>query len=298
MRHIIPISGKDSLTTALVQMQRAPEYSYELMYNVTGVELPEVDDWLSRVEQYLGLSIHRVGKNLEDIIDEQGMLPNVKARYCTRMAKIYPMEDWIGVEPALVYYGIRADEKRTGYINTKKPNITPIYPLVEEGIGLDGVMERLHAINLMPPSFFWQSLYADVVQLLGSDAVLIERLHPIARQQLFAGRTRPNCFFCFFQRGYEWVWLLETHPDLFWRSVEIEETTGAEDYTWRYKQSLRELAEKAPQMKANRAKKVASAICDMFAPKQAKWFDDGNGDEAGDVPDMLQVVSCGLLCGK
>lgn len=41
IRHIIPISGKDSLCTAIVQRQ-AEALEYEYLFNPTGSELPEV----------------------------------------------------------------------------------------------------------------------------------------------------------------------------------------------------------------------------------------------------------------
>lgn len=294
MKHYIPISGKDSFKTWLVQVARDPEKEYIPLFNPTGVELPPVFEWLDRVEKYIGVKIVHVGDNLEDIIAEQGILPSIKARFCTRMSKIYPMEDFIGSEPCFVYYGIRADEKRTGYINTKKPNIIPVYPLVEENIGLDDVYTSLYNIGLLPPSFFWQSLYDRVVQLLGNDTTQIEKLHPITRQQLFSWRTRMNCSFCFFQRAYEWVGLLEHYPDLFWNAAKIEQETGGSDFTWRYKQSLSVVAEKASEIKERRARKVAK----FFLPKQGNLFDVLDSDEDGDIPDLLTSVSCGLFCGK
>ena len=41
MRHIIPISGKDSLATAISQRARFPDVPYEYVYNDTRMELPE-----------------------------------------------------------------------------------------------------------------------------------------------------------------------------------------------------------------------------------------------------------------
>lgn len=113
-RHIIPISGKDSLATAIVQTTREPNLDYEFIYNDTRMELPETYEWISKVELTLGITITRAGKNLEAIIAEQGILPSPKTRYCTRLAKIFPMQDFIGKDSATVYIGIRADEDRTG----------------------------------------------------------------------------------------------------------------------------------------------------------------------------------------
>ena len=69
-RHIIPISGKDSLCTALVQIKINPDLNYEFVFNPTGAELPCVFDWLDKVELYLGKPIARVGKDLLEIIED------------------------------------------------------------------------------------------------------------------------------------------------------------------------------------------------------------------------------------
>ena len=291
MRHILPVSGKDSLATAIVQMRRAPELPYEAMFNPTGAETPEVDEWIDRAAEYLGIPIQRVGANLEAIIDEQGILPSMRVRYCTRLAKIYPMEDWIGKDEAVIYYGIRADERRAGYDNASRPNLHPSYPLVECGIDLDGVLAILESVDLLPPAFFWQSLYDLTRELLGPFADVLDRISSLTKRQLFAGRSRMNCFFCFFQRGYEWVWLLETHPDLYWHAAEIEDNTGAAGYTWRQGRSLHDVARMAETIKRKRARKIAR----LLLPQQADMFSDAEDDE---VPDLLSVVSCGLFCGK
>ncbi len=41
-------------------------------------------------------------------------------------------------------------------------------------------------------------------------------------------RSRPGCYFCFFQQKIEWVWLYEQHPRLFHQALEYEK----EGYTW------------------------------------------------------------------
>ena len=100
-RHIIPISGKDSLATAIVQMAMEPNLHYEFVFNQTGSELPETFPWLSKVEETLGIHIHRIGADLEGIIASYNyFLPSATARYCTRQSKIEPFEDWIGTSPA------------------------------------------------------------------------------------------------------------------------------------------------------------------------------------------------------
>lgn len=281
MRHIVPISGKDSLATAIVVKEILQIPDVEYIYNDVGADIPDVSDWLARVERERGITIHRIGESLEDIILDQGILPSFRSRYCTRMAKIYPMEDYLGNDPCIVYFGIRADENREGYRQTKK-NIIPNYPLQTLGITLEGVYRLIG--DLAPPDFFWQRLYNSVTAYTTEDKLraLPKHIH----SQLFSWRTRMNCYFCFFQRQYEWVGLLEHYPDLFWRAVELEESIGAKNFTWNPSKSLRTMALQADQIIDRRARRVA------------KWVNGiAEVDEEG-ISEMINVVSCGLLCGK
>lgn len=50
-------------------------------------------------------------------------------------------------------------------------------------------------------------------------------------------RSRSGCFFCFFQRKIEWVWLYEQNPTKFFLAMEYEKT----GYTWMQDERLEEL---------------------------------------------------------
>jgi hypothetical protein len=296
-RHIVPISGKDSATTAILLREMYPSLNYEYVYNVTGAELPEINAWLAKMEHHLGKPIYRIGSDLENIIYEQGMLPGVKSRFCTRLSKLYPMEDWIGDEGAVLYLGIRADEDRAGYIPLGKSQIEPRYPLAQAGYKLNDVLDSLKQLDLLPPDFEWTRIKQAVIARLGFNAHWLNNFTEIEQRQMFAGRTRPNCSFCFFQRVYEWVWLYDTHPDLFWKAVEIEDNVGDGDrrekaFTWRPEGGLRKLLERAEKI---RTKRVTQLVNMIRARAQQTLFVFDVSDEA---PDLLQVVSCGLLCGK
>lgn len=225
MRHIIPISGKDSLATAIVQKTMEPELNYEYVFNPTGAELPEVFEWIDKVEKYLGQEIVRVGADLDTIIQEYNyFLPNSQARYCTRRSKIEPFVDWIGGEQATVYYGIRADEQREGFNNTTSQNIIASHPLQKLGIGMKEVYLIINSKGLKPPTFFWKSVYDEVCRILGYDVK--NHLSEWMFDMLFAWRSRANCYFCFNQRLYELVGLLEHHPDLFDKAESYEYLGG------------------------------------------------------------------------
>src|SRR5690349_3150665 len=106
MRHIIPLSGKDSAATALVQLAREPHLPYEFIFCDVQMELPETYAWLAKLEKTLGISIVRIGKSLEEVIAEQNMLPSQNRRFCTKYGKIFPMRDYIGDDEATQYFGI------------------------------------------------------------------------------------------------------------------------------------------------------------------------------------------------
>lgn len=296
MRHIIPISGKDSLATAIVQKNINPNIDYEYVYNITGAELPEVFDWLKKVEKYLESDILFVGADLIDIIEKyKGFLPSRLARYCTRQAKIEPFEKWVGEEDCYVYYGIRADENRPGYDNSKNEFITPIYPLRKNNIGIEQVYDIITSAEIKPPSFFWKSVYDSVVSKIPN--VEIETiLKPWQIDYVFSWRTRANCFFCFNQRKSEWVGLLEHYPDLFWKAESMEHVGS--NYYWNSNgHSLMDIYADRNQIKQRHIRKVRGLISKIYNSRysQSSLFDF---EKEEGLIDFFKMTNCGLFCGK
>lgn len=296
IRHIIPISGKDSLATALVQTTYKPELNYEYVFNPTGLELPEVFEWIDKVGNYLGKPIIQVSNPLLPIIKEKYnyFLPSQNARYCTRESKIEPFVDWVGDGACNVYYGIRADENRAGFNNKTSPNITPVYPLQQMGIGLQAVYLIVNNAGLKPPTFFWESVYVEVKRILGFDPK--DLLPEWMFDMLFSWRSRANCDRCFNQRYYEWVGLLEHHPNRFWDAEKME-NKGTEEseksFTWSSnKKSLNQINLERIRIKIKRIDQIVKAIRNW---QQLNIFED---DAHNEIFDVLQVKSCGLFCGK
>jgi hypothetical protein len=288
MRHVILISGKDSLAAALAQVARAPGLPYEFLFNDVGAELPETYAWLARVEAETGWALARVGADLRARIRRKGgFLPSRRARYCTPDCKIEPTEAYVGRDECTVYYGLRADEPRTGYVPVGKPNITPAYPLRDLGVDLRGVFSILDARGLMPPDFFWPRLYeAASARLAPAWPGWEGALSRLERRLLFAGRTRANCFFCFFQRRYELLWLRETHPDLYAEARALER----DDYSFREGFPLAELEK--PEVRERLFERRVAHVCEVVTARF-------QGDLFGEPPDNeLGLTSCGLLCGK
>jgi hypothetical protein len=229
VRHICGISGgKDSSALAIYLRERVPDMEY--FFCDTGAELPETYEYLDRLEVALAKPIARLNprKGFDHWFEVfRGALPSPQMRWCTKKMKIEPLEEWIGDSPAISYVAIRADEaSRKGYVSSK-PNITTLFPFIEDGIDKDGVMRILDEAGVGLPSYYeW--------------------------------RTRSGCYFCFYQRKAEWVGLAERHPDLWEKAVSIERKvivdargTNAADfkdqamrgrnYTWAGGESLLEL---------------------------------------------------------
>jgi 3'-phosphoadenosine 5'-phosphosulfate sulfotransferase (PAPS reductase)/FAD synthetase len=213
-RHILSLSGgKDSTALAIFMRDRIPDMEY--VFCDTDKELTETYEYLNHVEAFLGKKIVRL--NAKAGFDHWlevygGYLPSPNIRWCTRMLKLKPFEEYVGDDPVVSYIGIRADEDRVGYISTK-PNIRAVFPLKDAGIDLSGVIKILEDSGIgLPPYLKW-------------------------------GRTHSGCFFCFFQRPIEWVRLLETHPDQFEQAMTYEKISDdpGKTFTWIQGMSLSEL---------------------------------------------------------
>lgn len=204
MRHVLGISGgKDSAALAVYMRDKVPQMEY--FFCDTDKELPETYEFLSRLEAYLGKRIERLAsrKGFDHWLKVYGgYLPSPSMRWCTRMMKLKPLEDWIGEEPTTSYVAIRADENRVGYVSTK-PNISTVFPFRDAGLGHEDIVRILDDASIGLPSYYeW--------------------------------RSRSGCYFCFFQRKSEWAALRRRHPDLFELAAAYEKDAeeGASAFTW------------------------------------------------------------------
>jgi len=290
MRYVIPISGKDSLATAIIQNKIEPDLPYEYLFNDTGFELPETYNWLKCVNNQLGFNLITVGESLEDIIWLEGILPSPKTRFCTRKSKIIPMENFLIGGEVTIYLGLRYDEKgRKGYIPPKKSKITPRYPLIENEIILNDIY-KIVPENLLPPSFFWPELFERVKEKLKPFNIDLKEsdLSHKEKSILFSWRSRPNCYNCFYMSYYEWIGLSEFHPLLFLKAVDMENTTGASNYTINQGIDLVSILKYREHYLNNRANKVCKIYLQM--KQQTKFL---LSDQ-----DMILDYNCGPFCGK
>ena len=204
-RHVLGLSGgKDSAALAIYLKDHRRDDGIEYFFCDTGAELREVYEYLDRLEDYLGRPIKRLssGRDFDHHLKRfNGFLPAPHARWCTRVMKLEPLEAYVGNDPCISYIGIRADERRGGYIS-HKPNIKPAYPFIDDGIVKSDVFRILQESVGVPEYYKW--------------------------------RSRSGCYFCFFQRKQEWLGLADNHPDLFERAKSYEKVdpeTG-KLFTW------------------------------------------------------------------
>ena len=217
-RHVLGLSGgRDSAALAVFMRDTCPDLDIDYFFTDTGKELPEVYEFLVKLEGFLGKPILRLNPDRDfDFWLKQfnNFLPSAQARWCTRKLKLRPFEDW--VRPMLEdgstvysYVAIRADEEyREGY-SSKRDSLIVKLPLKEAGIDKAGVLEILDGAGIGLPAYYeW--------------------------------RTRSGCTFCFFQQKIEWIRLMERHPNYFEEAKAYEKNAvdHGSPFTWSQGESL------------------------------------------------------------
>lgn len=224
-RHVLGLSGgRDSAALAVYMRQYHPEIEIEYFFTDTGKELPEVHEFLGRLEGFLGKPILRLNPDRDfDFWLKQynSFLPSPQTRWCTRQLKLRPFEDWL--RPMLdtgtrvfSYVAIRADEEfREGY-SSKHDNLKVKLPFKEAGIDKSGVIDLLESSGIGLPKYY-------------------------------SWRSRSGCTFCFYQQKIEWVRLMEQHPEAFEEAKSYEKTAldQGSPFTWSQGESLDMLAQPA-----------------------------------------------------
>lgn len=273
-RHVLGLSGgRDSAALAVYMRHYHPEIDIEYFFTDTGKELPEVYEFLGRLEGVLGKPIQRLNPDRDfDFWLKQynSFLPSVQTRWCTRQLKLRPFEAWI--KPMLAegtkvysYVAIRSDEEyREGY-TSKHENLVVRLPFKDAAVDKAGVLELLDSSGLGLPKYYnW--------------------------------RTRSGCTFCFFQQKIEWVRLREHHSEAFEEAKRYEKTAldGGSPFTWSQGESLEELErpERIEQIKADHAERLrrskAKVSVNPLRPD----------DEPLDIDDLYGQAKACLACHK
>lgn len=221
-RHVLGISGgKDSAALAVFVRHHHPEIEVEYFFTDTGKELPEVYEFLGRLEGFLGKPILRLNPQRDFdfwLREYNHFLPSAQTRWCTRQLKLAPFEQWVrpmlaAGDTVVSYVAIRADEEyREGY-TSKNKNLKIRLPFREFGINKRGVMDILESSGVGIPKYYnW--------------------------------RSRSGCTFCFFQQKIEWVRLREEHPEAYEDAKTYEKNAleHGSPFTWTKGESLDDLA--------------------------------------------------------
>lgn len=134
--------GVDSTALALLMEDATP------VFTDTGWEPTEIYAHITRFEAVTGRAVVRLQSKhgtLPGYIEQQKFLPNHGARFCTRLFKIEPMNQYLANNlPATLNIALRADEsadQRVGNL-TEMEGLTIAYPLRERG------MTRLDVVHV------------------------------------------------------------------------------------------------------------------------------------------------------
>jgi hypothetical protein len=190
MRHILGLSGgKDSSALAVAMKERHPELEMEYVITPTGNELPEMVEHWRKLSALLEkpLTVISSGKSLTGLIQIQRALPNNRQRWCTRILKIEPYEQFLyTASPCVSYVGLRADEEgREGGLYGHIEGVEQRFPFREWGWG-----------------------YKEVVTFLDERGIVIP--------------DRTDCAWCYDQKLHEWWNLWKDHPERFRQGEEME----------------------------------------------------------------------------
>lgn len=195
--HIVGLSGgKDSTCLALALKEKEPR-PYTYIYTPTGDELPEMEAHLRRCEELLGEPLMRLENGtLASQIKANNMLPNFRARWCTRLLKLKPA-GWFYAEhqPLVAYIGLRDDEDERegtrpgGDSASLNAEVRQDFPLQRWGWGLEEVWGFLNDRGIEIPE-------------------------------------RTDCARCPYQKLGEWYNLWKDHPEIYADAVNDEAAYG------------------------------------------------------------------------
>lgn len=190
--HIVALSGGKDSTAMALRLKEVEPRQYTYICTPTGDELPEMEGHWERLEDILQAPILRLRDEAQDIyglIRQMKMLPNWRARWCTRILKIEVAQQYYNEhKPAIAYVGLRADEQREGN-KLYDADIEQRFPMQEWGWTEARVWQYLHEKGMKIP-------------------------------------RRTDCAMCFYQRIGEWWNLWKDHNERYIIIEQLEDEIG------------------------------------------------------------------------
>jgi len=195
--HIVPISGgKDSTCLALALREKEPR-PYTYIHTPTGDELPEMMAHMERLGELLNQPIITITNGtLASVINDNKMLPNCHARFCTRILKLRPAGQFYAkIAPVVAYVGLRDDEDERegtrpgGDSAAINSDVRQDFPFQRWGWDIDSVWSFLEDCGVTIPD-------------------------------------RTDCARCPYQKLGEWFNLYKDHPDIYASAEADEERFG------------------------------------------------------------------------
>jgi len=221
--HVIAVSGgKDSAALTIYLKRKYPDREFMYLFYDTGEELQETYLYINDLESRLGIKIKKIlpEKSFKQLLLEHNdFLPSPTQRWCTRKMKVETFLNEMKQYNDYTIYnyvGIRADEDREG-LKPPFENIITVMPFKDDGITLNDVKRILEESGLGLPRYY---------EPIKDEKYDIEYY-----------RSRSGCYFCFYMRQIEWVWLYEKHPEEFKKAMEFEKP----GFSWIKDMPLKEL---------------------------------------------------------
>jgi 3'-phosphoadenosine 5'-phosphosulfate sulfotransferase (PAPS reductase)/FAD synthetase len=221
--HVIAVSGgKDSAALTIYLKKKYPDREFMYLFYDTGEELQETYLYINDLESRLGIKIKKIlpEKSFKQLLLEHNdFLPSPTQRWCTRKMKVETFLNEMEQYKDYIIYnyvGIRADEDREG-LKPPFENIITVMPFKDDGITLNDVKRILEESGLGLPRYY---------EPIKDEKYDIEYY-----------RSRSGCYFCFYMRQIEWVWLYEKHPEEFKKAMEFEKP----GFSWIKDMPLKEL---------------------------------------------------------
>lgn len=136
--HVISFSGGKDSTAMLLMMLEKGMIIDDIVFCDTGKEFPQMYEHIDKVEKYIGrkITILHGDKSFDyymfDLVKVQGNRigekgygwPDMKARWCTRVLKIQPLDRYMKGKNFIRYIGIAYDEPKRHQnigLNTRHP---------------------------------------------------------------------------------------------------------------------------------------------------------------------------------